>query len=304
MHCLYSIPLSLLLAVLHCEMSSSTNSIGDGIIPSPGNDPTVKVFPLITETLPNMNKPDLMSAGVTCSPGEYIFNDTDTRCKTCPAGKFRSIPTLWAPMRVAMEGGLCKYQNRMYMNQPTYQCDIPYHGNRPKAFWWFWYAWFVGSTMPCVDGCNCWCSNGAYYTFATTGENFFDGQYPPIRELLKATTNPEYCLDCPENLVCAAGTYISYRCDNGKAAECTRCPSDTYTSIANQASCETCAVANGYVTESGIGRTTACPFECNAGYAKLGSVCAPCLTCPNGEYVKDCRGNSTGSCTSCINTVY
>ncbi len=242
------------------------------------------------------------STGVTCNPGEYIFNDTDTSCKTCPAGKFRSVPTSWAPMRVTYEGGLCWYQNRMYFNQPTYQCDIPYWGNRPKSFWWFWYAWFVGSTMPCVDGCNCWCSNGAYYTFAGTGQNFFEGEYPPIQELVKATTKPEYCLDCPENLVCAAGTYISYRCDNGKAAECTRCPSDTYTSITNQTSCKTCAIANGYITESGIGRTTACPFECNKDYVKLGSLCTPCQTCANGEYRIDCGGNSTGYCTACYNT--
>lgn len=217
----------------------------------------------------------VFSATASCPPGQYTLNPDDTSCYTCPSGKFRSVPTAWAPMQVNLWGDVYTYFNRMYFNQPVYRTGYGAH------FWWYYNSWYgAWGSGPCVDGCSCWC--GPWYSsgfnFAAVG-HYYDGQYQPISGLLGVTTNPVYCLDCPTNLICPAGTSISYKCADGRAAECSRCPAGTYTSSGNMTACTPCAKGT-YNADMGATSCTECAIGTYAGATGMSA----CSTCPAGMY--------------------
>lgn len=246
-------------------------------------------------------------AAATCEPGQFTFNYTDPSCYTCPAGKFRSVPQAWAPMQVKWDSRVCKYGNRMYQQQPVYYCS-------DNTFLWWWvFKWIYYWGAPCIDGCSCPCGNGGWgWISAIQGGYHTNGQYPPVEALVKATTDTRYCIECPTDLVCVAGTYISYKCDDGRAAECTYCPSGTYTSIANRTLCTPCEpgtysqdfgatsckqCASGTYSNITGGLSVMSCVPCEAGTYANTTGQSMCNTCPAGMYAND-----TTSCRQCTNT--
>lgn len=261
---------------------------------------------IYTHSMPNQTSTNniqnlLVSAStVSCLAGQYILSDTDQTCKSCPAGKYRNVPTLWAPMSMHFNGVPWRYANRMNMNQPVYWTDHGYYQGWPGYAWWYlnlWiYHWGGGVRM---DGSSCPCGNGGWPSNwgVVTNQFLIDGQYTPLQSVIERSTDISYCSDCPANLVCDPGTYVSYTCSDGRAATCAFCQPGTYSSSSGQSACTPCPVGT-YSTTSGqnsLSSCTPCPVGTYSNANGQNSL-SSCIPCPEGTY-----SNSVGQsiCPTC-----
>jgi hypothetical protein len=238
----------------------------------------------------------VFSSAATCLDDQYTFNYSDPECYTCSTGKYRSIPSQplpgapghapWLPMAFTWNNANWVYTNRMYGGYG------PYHPVYYTSFWpgaggggyaYFVFSkWFFYYGSPSIDGSACPCGGGGFWIF---------GGDTQLRNELSQSTNINWCQNCPENLVCPVGSYISYRCSSGAAAECKYCLPGTYTALESQSSCTPCLPG----TYAELSAQSACK-PCPPGRYSVLSAQTSCISCP-----KDTFNNESGktTCSPC-----
>jgi hypothetical protein len=96
---------------------------------------------------------------------------------------------------------------------------------------------------------------------------------------------------------CAAGKYLL----SASSTSCTSCAAGKYSSVVAASSSSVCTdcttIENAHLTESGEGRITDCPFDCNGGFVKSGDFCVLLPAGPNAYFTG--VGTIAGDSLSC-----
>jgi hypothetical protein len=224
------------------------------------NPPPPQVYDTPTSNYANGEL--VFAAAASCLPNQYTMNYSDPNCYSCPAGKYRSIPSQSSqapiygpsyPMQFEWSDAVWTYANIFAGGYgpyyPAYYTPFwPSYGgggctNFGYSRWIFYYNSYS------IDGSACGTKTGGWISFgfdSTLQSNLVNGDFK----------NVKYCLDCPD-LACPTGTYISYSCENGKAATCKYCAPGTITQTENQTSCQTCP-AGTFNSNTGSSSCEAC----------------------------------------------
>jgi hypothetical protein len=256
----------------------------------------------------------VVAATASCLADQYTFNISDPRCNDCPVGTFRSIPSIsfrgstpynraYYPMSFTWSGSTWIFNNRMY----GYWADYPVYyspggfwgapGGYPGNSWYYAKSWIFSYHFggQGIDGSNCACGNGGWGSF---------GADPHLQDVMAAATNVQWCKECPTNLVCQAGTYISYKCKDGRIAECTNCPAGKFAEFAltnqlGESSCTLCP-AGTYLNTIGAVGATSC-LSCGTGLYSPATQSTTCTVCSTGTF-NPAVGQSV--CVSCAPGTY
>ena len=250
------------------------------------------------------------AATATCPPNQYTLSYDSITCSQCPQNQYRTILsqyTPYLPMSFKWDNADWSYTNRnfgvyhwagdQYPEYPVYHTPFwPRYGVGGCA--WFWVEWMMyysGDAQSAMDGYNCPVGGGGFLPFVENPELGLSVREtnPAMPSALAAATNIKWCKDCPANLVCPAGSYISYTCTlDGflRPAECTRCDPGKYTTTTGQSSCLSCPAGTYY---DKVGASSCTPCSPGTFSAAGATSCSPCAT---GSY-GPCNGNS--ACIPC-----
>ena len=236
--------------------------------------PPMTIYPSVANVSTPPKGLSVFAAAASCpTSAHYAMSYASTDCLLCTAGQYRSVSTPWAPMRMTWNGNTWTYANRYYFNVPVYYGSPGGGWGGTMGYTWWWYSqWIWSPASSSVDGSTCGCYNGGWGGFPAPGGTYWNGEYNTMQPVISQSSSIEYCIDCPANLVCPIGTYISYRCSDGMAAECTSCPAGKYNAATGQAECIPCAPG----TYSPSGQSSCTP--CAEGSFSTGgaSSCSPC----------------------------
>jgi len=235
----------------------------------------------------------VFASAASCPDNQYTLNRTDPACYKCPAGKFRSIPSLdssegyaapWAPMQFDYQGNTWSYANRMYGGYgpywPVYNSNT-YQGGFSCAYFVAtkYYAYYA---TPSVDASGCPLGGGGFIPWTS------------LETTILSASNILWCKNCLPSFTCPTGTYTSFTCENGNPAECKSCPVGTFNSATNQSICTACPVGT-YQSNQGRTSQAACLACANNTFnGQLGQ--SSCSTCASATYTS---GQGASACSKC-----
>ena len=200
-----------------------------------------------------------------CKPDMYTTSYTSA-CESCPSNKNRSLPMLWAPMAIRINGPFpgykCEYHT-MANNQPAYKCPNNY-------FVWWWLQWWMGiRNGESYVGSNM-CTQSLHL-----GITYVNGEPNPVTALLAVSTEVEWCS-------CQSGKYSSASGSSTCTPCATSCPIgqqiQTPCTPTSNITCGACTpVANCFhVPGTACGNATNPNCLCPPGFELVGNQCQPC----------------------------